>query len=177
MPCIEFHPNWLTYFWHRWSSFMSPYTTNWDRLCGLVVRVSGYRSRGPGFDSRRFQIFWEAVGLERGPLSLVRTTEELLGRNSSGSGQENRDQRPGGIRCADHARPSIRKSWHYFANKRRSLGRHSSLGDQSHWVFFYTAKYAVDRRGQDCSTRLANLSNAEFKDDAVQRMFPFLYCL
>jgi hypothetical protein len=28
-----------------------------DRLCGLVVRVSGYRSRGPGFDSRRFQIF------------------------------------------------------------------------------------------------------------------------
>jgi hypothetical protein len=28
-----------------------------DRLCGLVVRVSGYRSRGPGFDFRRFQIF------------------------------------------------------------------------------------------------------------------------
>jgi hypothetical protein len=30
------------------------------------------------FDSRRFQIFWEEAGLERGPLSLVRTTEELL---------------------------------------------------------------------------------------------------
>jgi hypothetical protein len=29
------------------------------------------------------------VGLERGPLSLVSTTEELLGRNSSGSGLEN----------------------------------------------------------------------------------------
>jgi hypothetical protein len=28
-----------------------------DRLCGLVVRVSGYRSIGPEFDSRRFQIF------------------------------------------------------------------------------------------------------------------------
>jgi hypothetical protein len=28
-----------------------------DRLCGLVVRVSGYRYRGPMFDSRRFQIF------------------------------------------------------------------------------------------------------------------------
>jgi hypothetical protein len=28
-----------------------------DCLCGLVVRGSLYRSRGPGFDSRRFQIF------------------------------------------------------------------------------------------------------------------------
>jgi hypothetical protein len=62
-----------------------------DRLCGLVVRVSGYRYRGPVFDSRRFQIFWEAVGLERGPLSLVRRTEEVLGRNSSGFGEVNRD--------------------------------------------------------------------------------------
>jgi hypothetical protein len=31
--------------------------SNSDRLCGLVVRVSGYRSRGTGFDSRNFQIF------------------------------------------------------------------------------------------------------------------------
>jgi hypothetical protein len=38
-----------------------------DHLCGLVVRVPGYRSRDPGFDS----------GLEWGPLSLVRITEEL----------------------------------------------------------------------------------------------------
>jgi hypothetical protein len=49
-----------------------------DRLCGLVARVSGYRSRGPGFDSRHFQIFLEAAGLQWGPLRLVRTTEELL---------------------------------------------------------------------------------------------------
>jgi len=26
------------------------YMTKFDRLCGLVVRVSGYRYRGPGFD-------------------------------------------------------------------------------------------------------------------------------
>jgi hypothetical protein len=56
-----------------------------------VVRVPGYGSRGPRFDSRRCQFFWEVVGLERGPLSLVSTTEELLGRNSSGSGLESRE--------------------------------------------------------------------------------------
>jgi hypothetical protein len=55
-------------------------TIQCDRLCGLVVRVPGYRSRGPGFDSRRYEIFGEVVGLERGPLSLVRINEELLER-------------------------------------------------------------------------------------------------
>jgi hypothetical protein len=43
------------------------------------------------FDSRRYQIFCEVVGLERGPLSLVSTIEELLGRKSIGSGLENRE--------------------------------------------------------------------------------------
>jgi hypothetical protein len=57
----------------------------------LVVRVSGYRPRGPGFDSRPYQISWEVGGLERGPLSLVRTTEELFEWKSRGSGLENRD--------------------------------------------------------------------------------------
>jgi hypothetical protein len=49
-----------------------------DRLCGLVVRVLDYRSRVHGFDSRALQK--KVVGLERGPLSLVSTTEELLDR-------------------------------------------------------------------------------------------------
>jgi hypothetical protein len=53
-----------------------------------VVRVLGYSS---GFDSRRYQIFWEVVGLERGPLSLVSTTEELLERKRSSSGPETQD--------------------------------------------------------------------------------------
>jgi hypothetical protein len=57
----------------------------------VSVRVPGYKSRGPGFDSRRYQIFWEVVGLERGPLSLVNTTEELLEWKSSGSGLESRE--------------------------------------------------------------------------------------
>jgi hypothetical protein len=49
-----------------------------DRLCDLVVRVPNYRSRSPGLDSRRYQIFWEVVGLEGVPLSLVSTSEGYL---------------------------------------------------------------------------------------------------
>jgi hypothetical protein len=47
-----------------------------DRLCGLVIRVLGYRSGGPGSipGTTRNKL----VGLERGPLSLVSTIEELL---------------------------------------------------------------------------------------------------
>jgi hypothetical protein len=59
-------------------------------LCGLMVRVPGHRSRGPGFDSWRYQIFWKVVGLERGSLSLVMIIEELF-QGNSGSGLENRN--------------------------------------------------------------------------------------
>jgi hypothetical protein len=50
-----------------------------DHLCGLVVRVLGYRSGGPGSipgTTRKKKV----VALERGPLSLVSTTEELFDR-------------------------------------------------------------------------------------------------
>jgi hypothetical protein len=96
-----------------------------DRLCGLVVRVPGYRSRGPRFDSQRYQIFWEVVGLERGPLSLVSTIEELPGRNSSGSGLEIREYGRGDLLCwpRENLFPQI------SADKQRSLGWYSSLAD------------------------------------------------
>jgi hypothetical protein len=61
-----------------------------DRLCGLVVRVLGYRSGGPDTipgTTRKKKV----VGLERGPLSLVSTTEELLDRKGSGSCLEKRE--------------------------------------------------------------------------------------
>jgi hypothetical protein len=55
------------------------------RLCGLVVRVPGYISNDPGFDFRRYQIFWEIVGMEQGPLSLVRIIEDLLEKTVTAS--------------------------------------------------------------------------------------------
>jgi hypothetical protein len=64
----------------EWQKFCDVMSVG-DRLCGLVVRVSGYRYNGLGFDFRRYQIFWVAVGLGRGTLSLVslvRSIEELL---------------------------------------------------------------------------------------------------
>jgi hypothetical protein len=44
-----------------------------------------------GFDSRRYQTFWEVADLEQGPLSLMSTNEKILWRKSSGSGLQNRD--------------------------------------------------------------------------------------
>jgi hypothetical protein len=58
-------------------------------LCGLVVGVPGCRPRGLGLDSRCYQIFCIAVGLEQGPLSLMRINEEPLERKNSGSSLEN----------------------------------------------------------------------------------------
>jgi hypothetical protein len=53
-------------------------------MTASVVQWSWLQIRSPGFDSRHYQIFLkkekgkQVVGLERGPLSLVSTTEELL---------------------------------------------------------------------------------------------------
>jgi hypothetical protein len=52
------------------------------RLCGLVVRVPGYRHRGPAFDFRRYKTVCVAVSLERGPLSRMRINVELHERKS-----------------------------------------------------------------------------------------------
>jgi hypothetical protein len=75
-------------------------------MTASVVQWAEYLATDPEvqFNSRRYQIFQEVMGLEQGQLSLMSTIEELLRRNSSGSGL--------GIRHADHVAPSIHKSWH-----------------------------------------------------------------
>jgi hypothetical protein len=80
----------------------------YDRLCGLVVRVLGYRSRGPGSipDTTRKKV----VGLERGPLSLMSTTEELLSGKVAAPVYKIENMALG-IRHADHVAPCFRKRW------------------------------------------------------------------
>jgi hypothetical protein len=76
-----------------------------DHLCGVVVRLPVCRPRGPGFDSRRCQIFCSAVGLERGPLSPYEDEGGATSKENSGSGLDNWDYGPCGIRRADHPTP------------------------------------------------------------------------
>jgi hypothetical protein len=88
-----------------------------DRLCGLVVRVLGYRSVGPGSipgTTRK-----KVVGLERGSLSLVSTHEVLLNRNVASPVYKTENTAVGN-RHADHVAPSIRKS-------RQSLRRQAAV--------------------------------------------------
>jgi hypothetical protein len=79
-----------------------------DRLCGLVVRVLGYRSGGPGSIPGTTGEK-KVVGLERGALSLVSTTEEILDRKVAATVWKTENTAVG-IRHADHLAPSSRKS-------------------------------------------------------------------
>jgi hypothetical protein len=73
-----------------------------------VARVLGYRSGGPG--SIPGTTKKNVVGLERGPLSLVSTTEELLDRKVAAPVYKTENTAVG-IRQADHVAPFILKSW------------------------------------------------------------------
>jgi hypothetical protein len=70
-----------------------------DRLCGLAVRVLGYRSGGPG-----------SIPGTTPPQKKSSTTEELFDRKVAAPLYKTENTAVG-IRHADHVALFIRKSW------------------------------------------------------------------
>jgi hypothetical protein len=107
------------------------------------LRPASYRARPPlwsngrssclqihrsGFDSRRYQIFWEVMALERGPLSLE--------KKSSDSGLRNREYGRRDKLCWPHKTLYQRKLTLHFTDNLQSLGRYSSDATKGHGVLF-----------------------------------------
>jgi hypothetical protein len=94
-------PLWSSGHWlPNWDVLLFLWGTNWIYECYVEESRPPLWSSGQSswlqiqrsrLDSRLDQIFWEVVGLEWDPLSLVSTVEELLGIKCSGSGLENRE--------------------------------------------------------------------------------------
>jgi hypothetical protein len=95
-------PTFFTRSAHRWwlNPLQSPFTVinisnsfKTDLLCRRRLlfssgQCSWLQIQRSWFNSRCYQIFRKVVGLERCPLSIVTTIEELLGRTNSVSGLE-----------------------------------------------------------------------------------------
>jgi hypothetical protein len=98
------------------------------------------------FPALHYQIFWEVVSLERGPLSLVSTTEELLERKSSRFGLKIREY---GRRDPSHwPRDTLypQKLALTSPTSGSLLGRYSSLADSRQGVFLSNIRVESLRR-------------------------------
>jgi hypothetical protein len=88
------------------------------------------------------------MGLERGPLSLVSTTEELLDKKEAAPVYKT-ENTAAGIRHADHLAPSIRKK--LAITSPTSGGRSVGIVRSRTQTMEFSFVYSTDHRLQSCT--------------------------
>jgi hypothetical protein len=112
--------------------------------------------------SRVQHCIWEtnALGAET-KLNLVTTIEELLERESSGSGLQNREYGRRDPSLWPRGTLYPQKVGTNFADKRPLLGRYSSFADSGHGDFFAPQLYSRGRVDPDLDPLLRKSGSAE----------------
>jgi hypothetical protein len=108
-----------------------------DRLCGLVVTVPGYRSRGPGSIAGS-HIFLDVVDLEGIHSASWVQLRSYLKEKSSGSGLKKRDQGRRGSVALTTRQPSMHQKLALTSptNGGRSVSIVRSLSQATEFVLF-----------------------------------------
>jgi hypothetical protein len=108
-----------------------------------------------GFDSRPYQIFWEVVGLERGPFSFVRIIEELLERKVAARVQKTEiNGREESLRWPRDTPYPLKLALTSAKSGGRSLGIVRACGLKPRSWFLFVCIRAKNVRNQSCRTNL-----------------------